>query len=366
MHSVTIWVLIDFLFFLILLYLNSSRFKYRKTGVRLDLRSKYRELILILILLFCIYNKTEGDYFHYKEILEEETSSSIHNSHLEIPYKFIISLIGNNYFLFRFIIWGASLFFISRIFSVLKINNNNSWFCFIVFSLIAFAYVRASMGITLFYLGYTICLYKKEIITKILGLSLLILSLLFHKSIIFLLAVGIIAPLIRFNRITIFFSLIAFPFIVRFLNGSILSIFFAFQDLKGIGYLTQESVGMGLAGNIRLVFIITGVVLSLYPFYHLKKKGYIPILKTDRIYFNFIYLLFYGSFILMFFSFGMVEFVSRIREMAYIPLTILVSNNINKLMFIPRKVFLGILIVLLGDFYYFAYMYYLKTLGLGI
>jgi len=366
MFNVTIWVLIDFFVFLVLLCFTSSGFRYRKNGVKIDLKSKYRTLILILILLFCIYNKTEGDYFHYKEILEEETSSSIHDSHLEMPYNLIISLIGNNYFLFRFIIWGASLFFISRIFSVLKINNDNSWFCFIVFSLIAFAYVRASMGISLFYLGYTICLYKKSVIIKLLGLLLLILSLFFHKSIMFLIAVGIIAPLIRLNIITILLSLIAFPLIVRFLNESVLGIFFAFQDLKGIGYLAQESVGMGLAGNLRLVFIITGVVLSLYSFYYLKKKDKNSTLKTDRIYFNFVYLLFYGSFILMFFNFGMVEFVSRIREMAYIPLTICVSNNINKLMFIPQKVFLGILIVLLGDFYYFAYMYHLKTLGLGI
>ena len=365
MLNITIWVLIDFLFFLVLLCFTSSGFRYRKNGVKIDLKSNNRALILILILLFCIYNKTEGDYFHYKELLNEINSTEYPESHLEAPYIILIKIIGNNYLLFRTIVWGSALSIIWILLKSNNIDNDWGWLCFVIFALIAFAYVRASIGISLYYLGYfTILRYGIKNI--IVGLLLIIFSLVFHKSIVLLLVIGCVIPFFRLKLKTIVFLTLAFPLFLSLIYNLIGDFLIALGRADAIKYMNNENTGYGIGMNIQLYFILISIICILLSYFINRNKLSIELSRQETSCLKFVILLFYISLLMLSFQYGVYDLVTRVREMSYIPLAIYFALYTKKFRFVPKMMILGMIMFLLSDFAYFAYMYYLKLIGSGI
>jgi len=370
MNTNCIWVIIDLVVFIYILYLSCLGAKYKTCngnfkGIIPYYGNNYKSIILILILFFCLFNKTEGDYFHYQEILPEILSTKYPDSHLEWPYLRLIYAIGNNYFLFRLCIWGTGLYVIYQIFRLNNLNNDWGLFCFTLIALIAIAYVRACVGIGLFYLGYTLIL-EKRLKKIILGCVIIVLSYFFHKSILLLIALGFIIPFVKINFKTIIAIVISFPFVLSLLYLSLGDFIILWGDMSAVRYFNNENIGYGLGSIIQISLIILSVVFFLFCYLKDALKYKIPLTKNEKAYLKFCIALFYISFLLLSFEYGVSDLATRVREMAYIPFCFLVASYPIKYKIIPRKICLCLLFFFLSDVSYFSYMFYLKSIGSGI
>lgn len=151
-----LWVIADaILFFLMLLpFLNAAKWGKESKYIRFTFSKSWVNFLWIGCLLFCLYNKTEGDYFHYQKYLEEINSSRFKEPTFEAPYMFLASIVGNNYFLFRLAIWGGTILIFRKLLKITKLENSLTIFIFILFTLIAFAYGRVALALSVFYLGF--------------------------------------------------------------------------------------------------------------------------------------------------------------------------------------------------------------------
>ena len=363
----TIWVIIDFALFIWIVCLESKKFVFTNKLYLYPRISKINtNLIYVLILIFCIYNKTGGDYFHYQNILLEITSTKYPISHMEYPYVFIVKLIGNNNFIFRFLIWSIALTFVYVSLSICHVNNKWGLFCFTIIVLISFASGRVALAYSMFYCGYLITIEKHGILLKSLGVCLIILSFFFHKSILLLLLIGIVVPFFRVNTRFIIITLLVLPLISIAIDNYAQIILLGFADMDGINYFTKENEDFGLASKLSMFIRLTGVILSMFGVNKLYRSNNLKIKIIDKVLFSFSYILLYISFILMSINFGANSVSGRIRELSYFPFSIVICSAFNYDNKLSKLVTIGLILIFISDIYYFLYMYYLKTLGLGI
>lgn len=359
-----IWVVLDFVLFLALLCGCINNAIITRKGILLYSGVERNTTIILGILLFCIYNKTEGDYFHYKGLVEMLSAYPNSRTHLEYPYRWLISILGNNYFLFRLSVWGLAFLFLLKILSLNKLKNNIGLFSFILIGLIAFAYVRASVGITMFYLGYTL-LYKEDrkFFDVFGGVILIGTSYFFHSSIVLLIVIAVGLFIVRMNKYTIILSFLALPFIVALLNAQISSFFSENTDVE---YFAKKNLGLGIAAKFQLILFLTGVGLYSWSWYRQNRRNKKKVPMLQRKYLAFVFVLFYISMTLSFIDNGVSDLITRSREMAYVPLALLVGYSIEQNGVILPRMRLGLLLIMMSDFCYFVYMFYLKSIGSGI
>lgn len=366
MISNSTWVIIDCLLFLYILYLSSIGAKYSPNkGIIPYDGTYYKSIILICLVVFCLYNKTEGDYFHYKELLTETLSTKYPDNHLEWPYLTLIRYIGNNYFLFRLCIWGSGILIIYRL---LKINNlANDWglFCITLIPLISIAYVRACVGIGLFYLGYTYLL-KRNFKYIILGICLIIVSTFFHKSIILLLLIGLIIPVVKISQKTLLILIILFPIAVKLLYWGFGDLLLGWGNLTAIKYFNNTNMDYGLGSKIQIYLFVVALIIFLAEYLKKSTKQYKTMSPIENVYLKFIIILFYISFLLSSFEYGVYDLITRVREMAYIPLGLLFASYQQRYKVLSKRVICSLLLFFLSDMSYFLYMFYLKSIGSGI
>lgn len=215
--------------------------------------------IFLLLCLYCLYS---GDWLHYREKLEFYEIYG--DSGLEQIYNIILFYIGNNYLLFRLIVWGTAIFFLKLLFERISVNYYRLLGFYAIWGMLFFAYARVSLGLSLFFYGYSFLVkpINKRYIGYFWGLLCLILGIVCHKSILLLLT------LLPFT----FFSFSKKKFLIYGLCGCSLiylinyflqSVDFLLLGMDGLEYLSAEVYSRTLGKLLVDYFVRTPLFLLL-------------------------------------------------------------------------------------------------------
>lgn len=365
--SNSLWVIIEGMVFLFLVLPFILSIKYTKTQ-RLYLKSnKYNSLIpfyLIIILSICLFDKTGGDYFHYKEQLKDLQYSPGLGTGLENIYIWIATKVQYSYCLFRFIVWGAAITIYWLIIKHLRLNKIEAIWIFLLVYLFNFSYPRISLALCIFYYGYIIIVANHKVKKILIAIALIITSCFFHKTIILLVALSIIAIVIPINRMTILIGILIFPILV-YLTNLYIGDYIYIDNLNNTTtrYLSAEKAVKGLSSIIQDILLLVPFFFFLVSFLKDYLKDKLP--QPFKGLFKITLVILYASSILYFMEIGDNAISFRIRSMAIMPICLLITFHIKHKQFTTLNLFCY-LSLLLYNIYYILYMYYLKTIGLGI
>lgn len=354
------WVIIDLILFNILAFSPLFKIKITNSLVAISKTNNYTNYCLLIcgILIYSVCDRTGGDYFHYREIVDSIYSKNYWGTHLELPYVFLANHIGFSYELWRLIVWGAALYFYLKIIEEFKFYKFLSIWIFILIGLTDFSIVRSSLAITILIYG-TILIKKKH--NLILGFIFIIISFFLHKSIIILIPYLILLK-ITINKktlIIIIFSLGLIKYLIS--NHTGLLLLLMDNDNNSADYLTDSENSLGLAYLIQQFLFWAPSVLLITK--GLKQKLY----KSSNLIgleYNLVFYLLIIYIILGFFPINMTVFKDRIIWMMSIPICLIVTNLLNKKLTV--QTFSILLIYIVYNNYKLLYMLYLKKLGLGI
>lgn len=243
---------------------------------------EWKRIIIILgILFFCLFPYWGNDYWHYMYDFHQIKKGGLTN--LEDIYYDIIGDYMPSYFIFRLSIWGSALVFMYKIFKIESLNFGMVTLIFVATFLPLFSYARATLPMTMMYLGVSIIYSQgsKQMIRLVIGFALIITSLPFHKSAIFGVISIILASIARYKtKYLILAVIVSIPFMISFLENY--SQDFLLLDggdnlvvQTGQNYLLSESNKMGIAAQIyafiqRIPFVGM-LILFLY------------LIKTDKL-----------------------------------------------------------------------------------
>jgi len=189
------------------------------------------------------------DFYNYKEWVETAGYTDISSIpqyylHYEKPYYYIINIVNNNYFLFRLVVWGGSLFLYWQTAKRLKIDKSTFAFylCICIVHLTAvsrvcLAYALAFYGFS--FLAQPITRKGSNLFSFILGSSIILFSLFFHRSAIFLLAI-LPLSLFNFNKKTIWLFALAIPTLIVMAYTNLFDFIFNFEKID-ISLLDSET-----------------------------------------------------------------------------------------------------------------------------
>lgn len=308
--------------------------------------SKFINSLFWGVVLFCIFDFCDGDFFHYKEHFNNIKLGYLSGS-LENVYLSIIDF-APTYYIFRFIVWGGAFYLIKIATLKLNIWNERFIFLFVVYCILIFAYARVSLALSIALCGFSVIIYKKNYINLFLGISIIIVSLLFHKSILLIL---ILIPLsfLPLNRHTFKWLILSLPILIYVVNHFAIQFLGNFnlneEQSAAVTNYIMESDGTANSGIARKLIDFSiqlptyiGVYLIIKNWY-LIKQNYFPLVRWS------IYIVIFAtSFI--FFPFTNVIFY-RIMYLARVPIVFsLTSMNMrwrNLKLFISLSVFSDII-----------------------
>ena len=184
-------------------------------------------------------------------------------SSIEELYIWVIKQLSPSYIIFRFIVWGAALFFFYKTLENLKLNISYALFFFISIYLIWFSYARASLSMALMFYGLSVIHSqdRHKFSKKLLGWGMILISFYFHKSSIFGIAVIVLSEFLLSIKIkrtwVVVIACLSFPILLHylsvFMNNQLLQIEMQEENvlndymISGSQYLYTEyrSIGMG-------------------------------------------------------------------------------------------------------------------------
>lgn len=301
---------------------------------RLDRMRTSKILIWLFCFLFCVQARYSGDWYHYKEFVQYFHSGYWTISSVEPVYQKLVFLLRGNYVAFRVVIWGFALLFLYRLLKRLKIYNNVTLTIFVIWELYMYAYPRVSLGLSLFFWGYSFLITKLEtenaVVNVVKGLCLVILSCVFHKSILILI---LILPFsfINYNRKMVIMLILFFSLFVTVAGHYINFIIANFENVGGVEHLTGEmaytaSLGYRLSG----LLIKSPIFLILFSFVYKysicgnsKNVSYV----SQRL-FSFCFCIMACALIFKSLQLASSVLYSRTLYMIFIPLVCLISNNL--------------------------------------
>lgn len=153
-------ILLSFLFYNVILILFYNHYK------RGHIYIKKSNLIIytIVLIAFGTYGGGEGDYVHYKEIVESFHSlfEVTYFNGMEIQYNYLAYLLDGNYNLWRFVVFSIQFIGMSWFLYKSKLNTYPIFLCFISLCLVQSVYNRSFWGTIYFYMGIYLLLEKKN------------------------------------------------------------------------------------------------------------------------------------------------------------------------------------------------------------
>ena len=190
-------------------------FVYR--GIR---NNKGQGWSLMAIVLFCVFAFWNSDYSSYMFRFFYFGPKDYE----EPFYYYLTKLSFNNYYIYRFLIWGLATTFMYLAIKRFDIDRNISLFIFTIFFLMTFSYARSSLAMSSYVFGISFFIVgDKKFKNFFLGSVFVILSYFFHRSFLPIIA---LAPFLAvpLNRKTLFLIIAAIPllfYIVNYYFGSI-------------------------------------------------------------------------------------------------------------------------------------------------
>ena len=284
---------------------------------------------IFFIGFFIVTHCLKGDFFHMMERVHGYSSYSAYVGE-EIYYK-IGLFVGNNYLLFRTIVWGGAFYLFCQTAKRMQVPVYYAALLLIATHSIIFSYARVSLSMAVYFYGLSfLCRPNKvKLFSYIIGISLILLSREFHSSAVIMIAMTFML-FITIKKWTLIVILVAIPLLVGVLKDYFYLI--AFSDStdevvakKMQGYSDRE-VEKGIAGRIISIlqyasFYIPFILSSISLFFNEEyKKCSIEILRFYKVALGFVL----ASIAFTFMGSTFVTFVYRVLFMSMIPSTIIV------------------------------------------
>lgn len=302
-----------------------------------NIANKNNKFTWILLLLLCLYGVYAGDWIHYKDTLLYYEYYG--ETGLEDIYDHIVSITGNNYLLFRLIIWGGALIVLHALFYRLPINRFRVLGFYAIWGILFFAYARVSLGLALFFYGFSFFVYpfrRHKTIGRIFGGICLISSFFCHKSII------VLCLLFPFAFISLSRKKIILLFVLGLASVSALNWLVQYIDIlivgiEGIEHFKQEArsqpLGQFLVGISNKIPLF---LLFFYLMYKLQWKHRIQMLPLFiQRYFTLVIYIVLLSLIFYFSNIESKVLYYRTLYMSFIPLAIILSSAYD---FLSKKI----------------------------
>ena len=312
------------------------KYKSLYTG-NVKTKGNYKFLYLLLV-VFATFAYGEADFYHYQfhyDMMKHYNYESL----AEPIYFWIAQNLPDNYFLWRFSIWGSAA--LLMIYSLKKIGVHASYAGLLmpIFFWCQFSVTRGALGFCLIINALIYLFNNNNYIKKGLAVAALLASVFLHNSMMAFLLIIPIACLMPFNNKTIKISLIMFPFFygitILITNNLIdLNILSIGTENLAEGYISKHNSELNILGIAFDLLNFSGQLLMLYlsiKFILSKKK------VVDK---PIIFLIKYG-YILVYISFlfywqGVSSFISsRFLHASTFPLIVVYSyymqhHKINK------------------------------------
>lgn len=232
------------------------------------LTKKRTNVIVVLILVFCLFSFWGQDWFGYLKYFDVIKSGEDILS-LEYPYKWIIKNLSPNYIIFRLIIWGSALFFFYETLKKLRLNIPVAFYFFTSIYLIWFSYARVTLAMAMIFYGLALLHSneRRKFWTIIKGWGFILLSFYFHKSSFFCIIVVVMVELVlmlRLNRKGVLCLIFAFVPLFLYILSYVLksSVLFIMDDEtsvlnnymnSGSSYLLSEDKNIGIGAFISVL-----------------------------------------------------------------------------------------------------------------
>ncbi len=275
----------------------------------------------------------DADYFHYHKFVYN-LSRGYEITTQEPIYVKIAQTVFYNYFLFRIVVWGLAFFIFYKTCKLCHIRGDEGIYALMIMYGNIFCYARASLGMAVLFYGFTKFIECTSVKRKIVGLSIMILSIFFHTSMVIALLCCIIAMTVKWKRKTIVLILLAFPLIVLVLHMSIVKLLgnlgLDSMIMTKLQYYTDLENGAerSFIGRIQafisiLAFILP-ILLIAFRMYFNKRNALEMwrVCKLELYCFQCAFLILVISFAFYFIGLGTEVFAYRIRFMAMIPIVI--------------------------------------------
>ena len=241
-------------------------------SINKELSAVHKYLGVFMIIVICLFSVQDTDYFHYKTALIAMSRGAI--LHFEDVYYSIGEMVSYNYLLFRLVVWGSAFTFFCWSVKRLNVTLQVALFFFVAMYLTKFCYARASLAMSMGLLGYTFLVKPARFkwISYFLGIVIIVTSLQFHKSAIFMIPMYILS-FFKLNKFTIGVSLFLFPLGYYFISEYGIALLMGADDGDAIansaqGYLMHDTVNKGIAVIIQRVlervpyYIILYIIIS--------------------------------------------------------------------------------------------------------
>ena len=245
---------------------------------------------VFLCLLYYLFPMAGSDYYDYKDWVETIGHTDIasiprYYLHYEKPYYYIVNIVQNNYFLFRLVVWGCSLLLYLSTAKRLRIDKSTFVFylCICIVQLTAVS--RVCLAYALAFYGFSFLvepITKKgsNLVSFVVGSLIIAISVFFHRSALFLLAV-LPLSLLKIDKKSIWLLAIAFPFLVIIVNTNIFGYVFNFdqtdaslldsetatyyldsdkESILGVGRIIERILKYG--GQVVMLFLIVRNIIN--------------------------------------------------------------------------------------------------------
>lgn len=306
---------------------------------------------LLYFSLFVVFYCIGTDYFRYRDWVFSYDFSDWEKERIYLYLIYLCRKLPTDYpfEVFRLIVWGGALMLVFRSGWLIRKYVEPGLVVILLFVLYsaAFSYARASLAMSVYFVGLTLFTYAKKIEYKVLAMGLVISSYYFHHEMI----VGILLLPCLFipfekkkNSYFAIVGLIVVIFIISFFfsNTEVLDSVFDNDDLSS----KIEDINEQEQGNFRFSTFIR-YLTYFYPFYLITKAFWLrKVPKTFVELYRIIFGVLLTSVAFMAVSGLRSIYVYRIMYIAMIPLALLLSYcYCNRL--INNKEFVRILVITL-------------------
>ena len=225
----------------------NNNFIKRIGNIRVD------KLLLLLLIILVVIDNRGGDYYSYMNMFNSGGKNIYEDDDwIEPIYFFLFKIIPNYNYIFRLILWGGGVFVFKLACGRLDLNLVAAYTLFGIFYVGDYSYARASIGIIIAFFAYSywLTMDRKHKVNYLKFITLFILSVSLHKSIIGLWFIIFIAQFLTFNKQTIFILLLLYYPLTLFLNANIIPIIYKISGSLGLfGKSAEQYIFAGAQGN---------------------------------------------------------------------------------------------------------------------
>lgn len=224
-----------------------------------------RYLVILVSFVFCLFSFWGTDWFHYAGMYINLVYMDGFNTSLEDVYYLIANYLSPNYLVFRAIVWGGALYLFCLLCKHVSVRGDLMLALFCAIWLIDFSYGRIVMAYTMMFLGGAVLMKPvrgKMLLSVTLGFSLLGLSLFFHKTAFFGVALVLLALFPRLlNKRTFVLVMMIYPFVlllvqlllIQFMDTAVDPNEHNSSSAAGQAYLSDDTREIGPAYLVYLI-----------------------------------------------------------------------------------------------------------------